>query len=537
MRCVPKTCIQIHYHNGTGGVTRVMQQYAASFSRITNASANHNIIVCNDRCGTIKLDNRVKIFNIKGCDYHLFRSIQTFYHEKERLYGILRHIITNSDLSDPILIIGHNLSIGKNIALSAAFSQLGLYYSKNDSKTFRKIYFYSVIHDLVEEGRWELLRKVRSVESLGIPVWAYLYPWFSGLRYVVLNKRNYQLFQWAHFPVSLLPNALEEPKFPPLLPHEHAIVAKGLGKLARVDGLNYCREKKNIFYPTRVIARKNVFEALLIVCAVYDANLIIGSCGNSRCDKEIFKYVKRLGQRYHLGLVVDGQRIAQYVPSKLLTDRNPFELLYRYADTSISTSVAEGFGYALYEPWLFGVPVIGRLPQGIAVNEIVPMQHLYNYLPIPVSWINLDTIADYYIKKYSQSHRITMPMKKIKSEITTTAPSNDIYIDFGLLDYRTQYAIVTMILSRHCPITPEIHHVKKRWRTLVPEIKRSYKNRDSKIQHYATSIKNTLIGNAFDEKFKKVFCRDKPAVQAEKHDRNLLMNYFTRPQRSKLIMG
>ena len=38
--------------------------------------------------------------------------------------------------------------------------------------------------------------------------------------------------------------------------------------------------------------------------------------------------------------------------------------LYRIADACISTSVLEGFGYGLREPWLYGRAVLGRLPCG-----------------------------------------------------------------------------------------------------------------------------------------------------------------------------
>jgi hypothetical protein len=71
-----------------------------------------------------------------------------------------------------------------------------------------------------------------------------------------------------------------------------------------------------------------------------------------------------LVERYRLRVILDA--------GKLITGRNrdignPVPLLYAASDLALSTSLAEGFGYGLYEPLLYGKAVIARRPRAFPI--------------------------------------------------------------------------------------------------------------------------------------------------------------------------
>ena len=56
----------------------------------------------------------------------------------------------------------------------------------------------------------------------------------------------------------------------------------------------------------------------------------------------------------------------------------------------VSTSIAEGFGLAFIEPWIFDNAFSGRAIPGITddfVDAGIPLDHLYTRIPIPVEVI------------------------------------------------------------------------------------------------------------------------------------------------------
>ena len=287
---IPKTFIQIHYHNRVGGVTRVMERYAEAFNRTSRSSIKQSLIICNNYNNINKKPNKnYNVLSVKECDYHRFQSKKAFISIQKRLFRKLADLLSNKDLPRPVCVVAHNLSLGKNIALSAAFSEL-IDFFKSDNE----VRFYSVIHDMAEEGRTNLFNHIRSVKSLGIPVWDYLYP-KGDVEYVVLNKRNYTLFQNAGFPVTLLPNPVEEiEKSQRLSRSERLKITAALSKVSKKENTNFTPSAETVLYPVRVISRKNVLEAIVTVCIMHKANLLIGSPGTSRHDKKLFNKTKQL---------------------------------------------------------------------------------------------------------------------------------------------------------------------------------------------------------------------------------------------------
>jgi len=137
---IPKTFIQIHYHNRAGGVARVMERYSEVFNRTSRSNDIKSFVICNNYLKIIP--SHFKVISITECDYHRFRTENAFSLLQQKLFRKLLDLLSNKDLPKPICVVAHNLSLGKNAALSAAFSDLvDLFKSDNEVR------FYSVIHD------------------------------------------------------------------------------------------------------------------------------------------------------------------------------------------------------------------------------------------------------------------------------------------------------------------------------------------------------------------------------------------------------
>ena len=115
--------VQIHYHNRIGGVTTVMAAYARAFA-VNVGSGAAKRVVCHD-CGSGVLEEAgCRVTSIADCDYRLFRSRNAFEKVRTRLRCALEGVLADSSLRRPIRFVGHNLNLGKNCALSAAFADI-----------------------------------------------------------------------------------------------------------------------------------------------------------------------------------------------------------------------------------------------------------------------------------------------------------------------------------------------------------------------------------------------------------------------------
>lgn len=523
----PKSFIQIHYHNRTSGVTKVMERYAEMFNRTCHSSIKRNLIICNNEfSNSRKLNSNYKVISIKDCDYHTFYSKKAFLFIKKKLYRKLESIIKNKKLPKPICIVGHNLSLGKNSALSAAYADITKKFQSD-----KGMHFYSVIHDMAEEGRVKLLIQIRNMESLGIPVWNYLYP-KDNLQYVVLNKRNYKLFRDAGLPVKLLHNPLDNIRYAEKLSkNERYKIDTALNKLSKRDNTHFKASERTFFYPVRIIARKNVLEAIIIACVINRGNLLIGGPGTSGYDKKLFEKVRHISQRYNLPVVFDVERIREHLPQNIIKKRGVFELLYDYSDLCITTSIVEGFGYALYESWLYGKEVTGRLPLGISKSEIINCNHLYNRFDIPLSWISLkELISQYYYElKRAFGKKNSLPKANdFKKDFIKLLIRNG-QIDFGILNQEMQFTV----FEKLCLSNNGMYNAKKYLKNI--QINKRVSSACIKKNEYG--ITNKLGGRSFDKKFKECFYYVKPAIEKGSCKSRSFKSYFSSLSEFRLLMS
>jgi len=121
---------------------------------------------------------------------------------------------------------------------------------------------------------------------------------------------------------------------------------------------------------------------------------------------------------------------------------NPIANLYVISEMVITTSIAEGFGYALYEPWMYGKAVFGRRPLHFSYIEGVNGSLLYDRLPVPESWVKVDDIIKKYEKAYFYCFDRPGDRKKIESVVVRNGT-----VDYGLLDEELQQQVIVRLLQ------------------------------------------------------------------------------------------
>ncbi len=517
----PKSIVQIHYHNSGSGVARVINKYAEIFNRVSFGTIRKNILVCCSTSQRKSPGNSIEIRHIDACNYHTFRSKKSFDRMKDTLIQTLQVLI--GKLPAPVYCIGHNLSLGKNIALSAAFSELSQHQEERNV-----VRFFSVIHDLAEEGRVPLLAQIRYLESLSVPVWNYLYPQ-KNVHYIVLNKRNHDLFARAGFTAALLPNPLDAvPDSVKLSEEAYRAVTAGLVKLSRNEKTGFDPSAETFFYPVRVISRKNVLEAVIVACLLHKGNLLIGGYGTSAPDRALFNGIKRLAQHYHLSVILDVERLTNHLPKKYRKSESIFSLLYRYTDTCISTSVSEGFGYALFEPWLFGKAVVGRLPQGIASDEWCDFSHLYSRFEIPVSWISFNDLVCWYRAGVHRAFGATE--KNVSVGRLQEMLVKERRVDFGVLNNELQFEIVKSLLVsvKEGRKNAKVFKLNQWYNRYVPPRGMVDKNRRKMLKK--------LTGEAYDTLFRRCFYQKRKTGKENTCDRYFFSRYFSSPEKFRLLM-
>jgi len=212
----PRTLIQLHYHNRPGGVTRVIGAYAQAFSRILGVDRARNLLLCHDSRDRSLLPPDMRVVNIPGCEYRDFRARKEFLDARDRLTARLRRALDPRAALRPVCVVAHNLTLGKNCALSSAFANLARAYRDDPG-----VRFFSVVHDFAEEGRADRMRQVRRLARPGVPMAGDLYAAGAKVRFVSVNQRNAGFcarrdFRPSAFRIRLLRSARRQSHAPAL---------------------------------------------------------------------------------------------------------------------------------------------------------------------------------------------------------------------------------------------------------------------------------------------------------------------------------
>jgi hypothetical protein len=503
-----RSLVQIHYHNRPGGVTQVMRGYAAAFRRIAG-EGSRSIIVC----GNHDKQQAPDVVSLVGCDYRRFRTAGGFEKVVVALVNQLVRIITDPALPCPVCVIGHNLCLGKNVALAEAFTRV----AQELGGATGNCRFFTVVHDFAEEGRVRLTTAHQRMRNVGVPVDRALYP-SVNVRYMALAPRNCRLLKKVGAPVVLLSNPVIDLKTPDL---PRAMVVQALQKIALHDGVGFKPDRPILFYPVRVIGRKNVAEAIF-VSLLLDANLVIGGAGTAPSDLRLYESIRAYARNFHLPLVLDVGRIGPQLTRATGQVVGPgilFPLLYKIVDCCLTTSVAEGFGYALHEPWVYHCGVIGRAFDGFVPLAGMAMDHLYQRLPMPVSWIDVEELVAHYAARLPgvNRHRITRTLVVENS------------VDFGRLAPVQQLSIVKRLAN-----DPGHISVISNCRTMLAKQVRSATTA-SRISRNCCAIASAAGEYAFDRRFAAVLNRHTDN-RSTVIDAGLISRYFMSMRRTWLVL-
>jgi glycosyltransferase involved in cell wall biosynthesis len=524
------TLIQVHYHDRPGGVATVMGHFSTAFSELCGNSPRYKLVLCRKTGATGNGWEGTRVIDIKECDYRLFGSRTSFLSARDRLAASLARAIASADMACPVYVVGHNLTLGKNCALSSAFALC----ARRMVNQGGRIRFFSVIHDFAEEGRAALMAQIHSIRDLGIDIDNDLYPLLPNFRFVALNRRNRSLLNRAGFPAAFLPTPMGSVE----IKKTHTVfgrkaMLKSLYAIARKEKIFFSRRLPVLLYPSRIISRKNPLEAILLGQCVFHANLLLGSPGRSGPDRLLTGACKRLCAEHRLPVVFDCGRIIR----RPAQGAGEYSLLYSIADVCFSTSVAEGFGYGLHEPRLHGKAVIGRLPLGIDERSMPDGSWLYKRLLIPCEWVDVEALK----RKYHRTMLRCFGDEPILSEYGSFSGKFDACfirrggIDFGCLDAAGQYKVLAGLLQH-----PEMMET---WRKAFPgqfaELEaaltralpgmspRGAFNRRKRVAANAQKLFVKAFGRCLSQK-------TRPACRA---DRALVRGYFCSLKRFRLLQS
>jgi glycosyltransferase involved in cell wall biosynthesis len=318
----------VHYHLHPGGVTRIIDHQVNS---LHNCGYPYELEVC---CGDIQGKENL---NTKGI--HLFEEEAVQYLTEDvtpeilqsglrKITGFLEKIAERNEI-----IHLHNLNLGKNPLLTLAVHRM----------LKGGIRIINHCHDFAEDRpkNWAFLKSVIE-DYFHENLMDVLYPLSDNCQYIILTSKDQQrLIRYGvdEDKISLLPNPVGF--FPATSGHiSQQTVAK---KLGIPSDLPIC------LYPVRAIKRKNIGEFILLSVIFRDeASWLITQPPQNQAEKAGYEKWKRFCLHRQIRVVFEaGVKV-------------DIAALLSVSDRCISTSMMEGFGLVFLEPWMAGVPVIGR---------------------------------------------------------------------------------------------------------------------------------------------------------------------------------
>jgi glycosyltransferase involved in cell wall biosynthesis len=307
---------------------------------------------------------------------------------------------------EPVVWHFHNHSLGRNRVTAEAAALLA---TAGEAMVLQ-------VHDLAEDGRpmnYPLVSGTR-----------WLYPHSPRIRLAFLNARDHRHFLAAGLPAErslVLPNPVDPPA---------------------VKALRSAQSPPLVLYPVRGIRRKNLGE-LLLLAALSPAGTRFAITRAPGVRRWTANYDAWRTFAVENGLPVEFAVVDRIAPAPGAP--MTYESWLAHATHGVTTSVAEGFGFAFLEPAALGLPLIGRDLPEITAGLPVPAA-LYPRLDVPLAWAGdlerriaaeLGRLRKAYGRGTSPEH-----MGKVKA-----AMIRDGRVDFGNLPEELQQGILRRILA------------------------------------------------------------------------------------------
>lgn len=375
----------VHYSIGTlGGVPTVMRTNAIA---LKNIFKNIHITFIGAYSHDVITDKNVKHIDIPelGVNYSEIldfdkQNVLEYIRTGERIYKKLSNFLKNIDY-----VIIENPIVGLHPPATYAFYKL---VSENEKKKGRTKIIYR-IHDFPHDRRNYFLNLLKFTGKNKIPHWReVLFPKKNQFGYVVLNKSDSKRLRdngvGVKNKIFIVPNSISEDTI-----QRDKRTSKKLRK-SIIKKYNLKPDVKFLFYPVRVIPRKNIEEAIFLTQFLNKylnenyhllISLIDTNVSRSSYPGSIRKFVKRNNLPATLGLGLNTKRIMK--GQKLL--KYGIGDAYNICDKVITTSILEGFGLFFIESWYFNKAIIGRDLPAITSDfkrNGLNLKHLYSSLRI-----------------------------------------------------------------------------------------------------------------------------------------------------------
>ncbi len=200
--------------------------------------------------------------------------------------------------------------------------------------------------------------------------------------------------------------------------------------------------------------RKNFGEMLLWAALAKEGDIFATTLGpTNRNYVAAYERWQKVAQKHHLPVRFS---IGE-------TNDWPFEAIMQSADAILSTSIAEGFGLAFLEPWLFGKAIVGRdLPPITADFKArgIRLDALYQSIPIPSAWIDCESLRQAIrqaLEKAYAAYATELPPDAVERAMAAISPKPG-FIDFAGLNEALQEAVIAHVTSHPdaCQALPQL---------------------------------------------------------------------------------
>ena len=374
------------------------------------------------------------------------------------------------------------------------------------------------IHNPLLAKNRQFLKIIRALQDLGIPLFLQVHDFAEDGRpaayyvddeypadchYGVINTRDYNVLIRA------------------------GLIPAGLHKLFNmVNPLKTTVEKTTpkrlIVYPIRAIRRKNIGEALLLSRYFQkDQLLAITLPPTSPTDRHCHAEWKAFSAARGLKALFEA------------TTLYDFAALVGAADTLITTSIAEGFGFAFLEPWTAGRGLVGRkLPEICTDFEKagVQLDHLYSALSIPLSWIDESAFSARWrscLAKNARKMGIRIGPETLRTGYAAMTQNGT--LDFGGMDEAFQQQVIDRVIS-----DPAAH---RRLLDLNPFLFRltDPSGLDDRIENNRQAVLHHYDADAYREQLLAAYHHVAKEPVRQRISKRILAESFFRPENFHLL--
>ncbi|MBW2364952.1 MAG: glycosyltransferase family 1 protein, partial [Deltaproteobacteria bacterium] len=387
-------------------------------------------------------------------------------------------------------------------ALSSAFGdKCDLLHIHNPMLAKNSI-FLAILKSMQQKG-YTLFLQVHDFAEDGRPL-AYYFnePYIANCHYGVINSRDYDLLLQSGLKAEglhLLPNTVD-----PISTNSNIPI-----------------KKSRVLYPVRAIRRKNIGEAILLSLFFSGKTLSITLPPNSPADMKSYNGWKDFVLENNLDVEFESGLRAN------------FQTLISSSDFLISTSITEGFGFSFLEPWTADKMLWGRSIPDVCRDfkkNGVDLDHLYQRLHIPASWIGKDALLHTFmscISENSKKFNVEINKKQTQNFFLNKIESGG--IDFGLLGENFQKKAISKILSskKNKELIIDFNPYLTKPGFEFSNTKLISNNKKAVLQNYSKAIyKNNLI---------KIYKKVTSHSVTHCINKNILASYFLKSDNFSLL--